>query len=255
MWTKYFGMTVDYNFGINEEPAKITMKQFPKTYFLGGYCPVHNCEVTYDRDQLDKADLVLTHMREGNLKREELPKTRPAHQRWVFMLFESPMHSPDLSWFSGFYNLTATHRESGDFPGYSAYANGMVWEKNEKFDVNFDFFSKKTREGTAIISNCGDNSGRLKYIKKLQKYMKIDVFGKCGTKCPESSENKTEGACKEILATDYKFYFSFENSLCTDYITEKFHDTLMLNIIPVVMGQGSYDLYVKFNFCSSDIFC
>ena len=88
----------------------------------------------------------------------------------------------------------------------------------------------------------------MKYIKELQKYIKIDVFGKCGTKCPERFENKTEGACKEILAKDYKFYFSFENSLCTDYITEKFHDTLMLNIIPVVMGQGSYDLYVKFNF-------
>jgi len=245
MWTKYFGMTLNYSFGINEQPAELTMKQFPNTYFLGGYCPVHNCEVTSDRGQLKKADLVITHMIEGGLKREELPQTRPVHQRWVFMLFESPKHSPDLSSFNGFFNLTATHREAGDFPGYSAYANGMVWERNEKFDVNFDFFSEKTREATAIISNCGDNSGRLRYIKELQKYMQIDMFGNCGTKCPERFENKTEGYCKEILAKDYKFYLSFENSLCTDYITEKFHDTLKFNMIPVVMGQGSYDLYVR----------
>ena len=189
MWTKYFGMTVNYNFGINEEPDEVSKKEFPNTYFLGGYCPVHNCEVTYNRDRLNEADLVFTHMREGNLERDKLPKTRPEHQRWVFMLFESPMHSPDFSSFNGFYNLTTTHRESGDFPGYSAFANGMVWERNEKFDVNFDFLSEKTHEATAIISNCGDNSGRLKYIKELQKYMKVDIFGKCGLKCSERFVN------------------------------------------------------------------
>lgn len=43
-----------------------------------------------------------------------------------------------------------------------------------------------------------------------------------------------------MLDEDYKFYFSFENSLCTDYITEKFYNILQRNIIPVVFGGANY---------------
>ena len=33
-----------------------------------------------------------------------------------------------------------------------------------------------------------------------------------------------------------QFYFSFENSLCSDYITEKFWKVLDYNVIPVVLN-------------------
>ena len=55
----------------------------------------------------------------------------------------------------------------------------------------------------------------------------------------------SRGECKKVLSKDYKFYLAFENSLCTDYITEKFFGVLKLNIIPVVMGAGNYDLWVS----------
>lgn len=38
-----------------------------------------------------------------------------------------------------------------------------------------------------------------------------------------------------MLNKDYKFYLSFENSLCIDYVTEKFFAQMKLNIIPVVL--------------------
>ena len=39
---------------------------------------------------------------------------------------------------------------------------------------------------------------------------------------------------------NYKFYLSFENSLCVDYITEKFWKVLAYDVVPVVMGDGNY---------------
>lgn len=60
-------------------------------------------------------------------------------------------------------------------------------------------------------------------VKKLRKLIPVDVYGKCGKlKCQRSEWRK----CKEMLDRDYKFYLSFENSLCLDYVTEKFYDKL-----------------------------
>lgn len=45
--------------------------------------------------------------------------------------------------------------------------------------------NRKRRDVLAsiMISNCGsDKSERLQYLKKLQKHINIDVYGKCGKK-------------------------------------------------------------------------
>lgn len=65
----------------------------------------------------------------------------------------------------------------------------------------------------------------------------MDVYGKgsCsdpGMTCERSQDDK----CLRMLSTSYKFYLSFENSLCGDYITEKFFKVLDYNVIPVVIN-------------------
>merc|ERR1711915_945299 len=37
----------------------------------------------------------------------------------------------------------------------------------------------------------------------------------------------------------YKFYFSLENSVCKDYISEKFFNILKYNVIPVVLNGAN----------------
>lgn len=42
-----------------------------------------------------------------------------------------------------------------------------------------------------------------------------------------------------MLSKDQKFYLSFENSLCIDYVTEKLFNILNYDIIPIVYGGAN----------------
>ncbi|EFX69883.1 hypothetical protein DAPPUDRAFT_61832, partial [Daphnia pulex] len=70
------------------------------------------------------------------------------------------------------------------------------------------------------------------------QHSRIDIFGKCGK--PFCSFDQLND-CYQRIEIDYKFYLSFENSLCRDYITEKFFNLLDRNIVPIVYGAGNYE--------------
>jgi len=82
-----------------------------------------------------------------------------------------------------------------------------------------------------FVSACNSMSNRNEYVNRLKLFINIDVFGDCGTlKCPRSDTD----ACRKKAERDYKFYLSLENSLCADYVTEKFFGPMHHGIIPIV---------------------
>lgn len=38
----------------------------------------------------------------------------------------------------------------------------------------------------------------------------------------------------------YRFYASFENTICVDYVTEKVNKVLVKNMVPLIYGGGNY---------------
>jgi hypothetical protein len=97
-----------------------------------------------------------------------------------------------------------------------------------------------------VVSSCHPPNKRDQYVKALQKYIQIDVFGSCSSgtnrnKCPNDPQNQTKrDICINRLALQYKFYISFENSDCKEYITEKYYRALAQPVIPIVLGLGDY---------------
>ena len=92
-----------------------------------------------------------------------------------------------------------------------------------------------------LVSNCNPPSDRMAYVNKLKKHIPVDIFGKCGKPLESlKSRNKSLNGYDK-LGNEYKFILAFENSVCKDYVSEKFYHTLRQPAsIPVVLGGSNY---------------
>ena len=86
-----------------------------------------------------------------------------------------------------------------------------------------------------MVSHGDALSRRDEYVKELQKYIDIDIYGGLGNKSCTYNED-----CYDIFQKEYLFYLSFENNFCRDYFTEKVTNPLRYEIVPVVMGGANY---------------
>ncbi|XP_037083424.1 alpha-(1,3)-fucosyltransferase fut-1-like [Pollicipes pollicipes] len=98
----------------------------------------------------------------------------------------------------------------------------------------------RVRAAAWVVSHCSTHSKREEYVQKLARHLVVDIYGRCGTlKCPsDQGGGRNAEACYRTLAASHFFYLSFENSLCEDYITEKFWHALRAGIVPVVRGAS-----------------
>ena len=69
-------------------------------------------------------------------------------------------------------------------------------------------------------------------VRNLSLFISVDIFGSCSDDNKWCGWNRTE--CDAIL-NYYHFYLSLENSLCPDYVTEKFNRALAHHAIPVLL--------------------
>ena len=203
-------------------------------------------------------DAIMFHipdMKEDNKPMIELPKIRKPHQHYVMFYMESPSHNSfPFNEFNNFFNWTMTYKRTSDF--FRPY--GWVAPKDWKWHYpastlpNLDWYQqynyslksqnfvtkteKKKKPVAWLVSHCHTHSQREHYVEKLSKYIHVDIIGHCrnNSYCP--SEEK----CSEYIQEEYMFYLSFENSVCNDYVTEKFWNYLQGKLVPIVLGGADY---------------
>ncbi|KHJ39958.1 fucosyl transferase [Trichuris suis] len=224
--------------------------QFDQTVF--SECPELNCHVTHNRSYFEQSSAVVFHDR--SIVLSDLPMSRLPGQHYVFFLMESPHHTSDEPYqklSKHFYTLTMNYRRDADIQ----MPFGYMKPRKKSLNLNFwddlrNIVAKKRKLACWFVSNCYTPSKREVYMKNLQKYLPVDVYGACGPlKCSRDNPQ-----CR-LLKKNYKFHFVFENSVCTDFVTGRFFDALIDVSIPIVLRRKIYEpVGPKNSFIAADDF-
>ncbi|XP_063906646.1 alpha-(1,3)-fucosyltransferase C-like [Zophobas morio] len=216
-----------------------------KDYYLGtgqeifAHCQYKNCNATYDRNSLpvDQYDALIFHAPDYTTARYGKPEKRTPNQVYIFANLESPDQTPVvIRDYNGFYNWTITYRSDSDI----IRRYGLYRKQNTGYTVPSATEIRNRKKKIAwFVSRCHARSQREKLVDQIKKVVPVDVYGSCGKlKCPVKNKNE----CYDMMEKEYKFYLSFENSVCEDYVTEKMYNVLKRNVVPIVFGGANYDV-------------
>ena len=178
-----------------------------------------------------------------------LPKfQRQPHQRIIYFTQESPqtMRNGPTEFPRGFFNWTMTYKLDSDIKLLYGriHASPSAVQSSAALDKNtwMERLRKKSKKVAWMVSHCNTPSQREVYVQKLQQYIDVDIYGGCGNlTCARNATHwLSQPECYNMLENKYKFYLSFENSICNDYVTEKFFQLLQYDIVPVVLGGAHY---------------
>nr|XP_053637477.1 alpha-(1,3)-fucosyltransferase C-like isoform X1 [Cherax quadricarinatus] len=241
-------------------------------------CPTANCIFTNNASEASDADALIFHA--FDFYPANVPRVRHPNQRYIWLTHESPglfsdTSKVDSSVEAGFFNWTSTYHRASDIflpygglksiigerdlgrPGllntsgvtYKSYIAALqhgdlpTGHFNQELVGNWSSFLSRPKLVSWMVSHCNTLSGRELYVKELQQYLQVDVYGACGPLACGKSHLDTH-CYQKVLRPNYKFYLAFENNLCDDYITEKVWYPLHHGLVPVVYGGAQYSQFL-----------
>ncbi len=263
-YTNYWNQP-DFQFGTGRQP------------FLDNQCPVHNCWAQSTGDpSISKSfsdfDAVLFSVQaQDNFNLTDqgaaIQFWRKPQQRFVFFIMESQVYSiHNLRSMNRFFNWTMTFRWDSDIPRpygwfqelskdpfsfYPHKPDHWIQFDEQRFQESLpsrpkSFHDLARRPGKVawIVSHCDTSSRREDYVYQLRKYIQVDEFGgKCqhwnSPTCDQPYSIESMDNCTRHVQQDYKFYLSFENQFCNDYVTEKFFQRMDHSVV-ITLGQANY---------------
>ncbi|XP_067945382.1 alpha-(1,3)-fucosyltransferase fut-1-like [Watersipora subatra] len=216
----------------------------PKMHFDG--CEYSNCDYIYSPDNISYALQADALIFVPNTPQSLLQFPRAIRQQQLW--FVSSMEPPA-------YPLHRFNKVVNNFNGSMTYLRNSTpaqffygRAKKERAPIHrqptINYSKNKTKGAFAYVSHCGSKQyDRLSFMKQLKKYINVDIFGGCTKQQPCSK--KVDISCEAEAHYPYRFYLAFENSLCTEYITEKFWKRLKSegNFVPVALGGLSVHEY------------
>ncbi|XP_069105940.1 alpha-(1,3)-fucosyltransferase C-like isoform X4 [Argopecten irradians] len=204
----------------------------------------HKCSITFGRHykEYSTSQYVIF---DGSNTLPRHPPHKPTGQTWIYHGMEPPFLQPRLQNWRRKFNWTISYRRDAEFT--HTYGTMLFNEVKGTERIKLKSKWEEKTQGTAwFVSHLNVPSRRDQYAKKLQNYVNVDIYSRRGSrKCPTDKIKD----CEKLLSDRYKFYLSFENSLCRDYVTEKCFNIYraQADVIPVVRGVEDYSLFVPPN--------
>lgn len=162
------------------------------------HCPVWQCEV-YDYFynstksngiRVDEYDAIIFSHPTWDRRATPLPSVRSPHQRYIFWSNEAPTYNKHGDPPPGqIFNLTMTYKWDSDI----VRPYGWIYPEESTQDLNINYAKGKTKLIAWFVSQCLYLNGRKEYVRRLQEFVPVDIYGRCGTlQCPYRNDTCRE---------------------------------------------------------------
>jgi hypothetical protein len=205
-WTK-FNLQKHASIGNTSEGLKCNLK--------------HTCVFTDDQKAIPNSSAVIFHWYDLIVEKgvyrpweQRFPQYRREDQRWILFTIESPVwygevFNPAIKNMNNLFNWTMTYRKDSDI--YAPYGNIHPTSTENLLQARREInFSNKTKQCAWIVSHCQTEGKREEYVKELQKFIKVDIYGNCAPHKEQCLPYQSD-ECYKRIEKEYKFYLSFEN--------------------------------------------
>jgi hypothetical protein len=202
-------------------------------------CPTP-CVFTTDQAAAEDADAIVVHV--PSLQTMANLKKRPK-QLLVAWSMESRVMCSRLNnpAFMQQFDLTMTYERSSDVwdpyfgPGTVPYLRRPSGTHAARSPVVY------------LQRNRHDRCGRYDYTARLMEHVRVDSFGAVHRNQP--ADIPPGWGPRHELYGRYKFTLAFENSIATDYVTEKFFEPLGAGSVPVYRGTSEVEEFAPGPHC------
>jgi alpha-1,3-fucosyltransferase 10 len=225
----------------------------PLVLFRTGFFQIDPCEqipdyewkdrFTSDQSRLDEADAVIFHI--PDLREKPVVTPRRPGQYWVAWCKEPTLKFPELTdpEFMRPYDFTMTYQRSSDF--WAPYLPPLAaWRQARHASL-----PQRSATPVAMFQSSSINhSGRIGFAAELMRHIDVHSYGKILNNRALPGPDLRRATKHETIAA-YPFGLAFENSIETDYVTEKIYDCLLAGTVPIYLGttdvaefvpEGSY---------------
>lgn len=193
---------------------------------------------TLDRRRIAEADAVVVHI--PNRKQIGDARKYPG-QIWVAWSMESNPNFPEMvdPGLMKHFDMKMTYEFGADV--WMPYLPpAREWEAAQKAPI-----PAKTKEAPAVLfqSSSLNLSGRETFVTELFQHIRVDSYGRYLRNA--SIEGPDLGPQTKIDTIGrYRFCLALENSVATDYVTEKMFEPLLAGTVPVYLGAPNVDDFV-----------
>ncbi len=125
------------------------------------------------------------------------------------------------------------------YNGHSENLEHIIERKEGLFQPPLPFEQRHGDVHSAwVAKNCKSSNNREQIVQSMMNAgMKVHSFGGCfhNKDFPSGYKDTSENLLK--LLSQYKFYLSFENSICRHYYTEKLFRCFEAGVVPILLGH------------------